>query len=76
MWEAGYLLGEFILQNPSLFTNKTIVELGSGVGLSGLCLRHVNPKKVYLTDYMDQVMQNCQENMEISKLLITQVLTL
>ena len=70
MWEAGYLLGEFLLQNPTLFTNKTIVELGSGVGLSGLCLRHVNAKKVYLTDYMDQVMQNCQENMEISKFLV------
>ncbi|KAL0481169.1 hypothetical protein AKO1_012652 [Acrasis kona] len=70
MWESGYLLGEFILSNPDLFHNKTCIELGSGIGLSGICLLHKNnPKparKVYLTDYQDVVLSNCNENLKIN----------
>lgn len=38
IWEAALLLCAHILLKPSQFTNRTILELGSGVGLPGLLL--------------------------------------
>ncbi|GJQ83354.1 hypothetical protein Trydic_g18139 [Trypoxylus dichotomus] len=37
-WQASLALSEWCLRNSELFKNKTILELGAGVGLTGLVI--------------------------------------
>lgn len=48
VWRGAFLLNDFILSNRDLFSNKTILELGSGVGLTSI-LASVVAKKVVCT---------------------------
>ena len=38
-WPAAWALAEFSAENVSLFSNKKILELGSGLGVGGIMLR-------------------------------------
>ncbi len=38
IWEASLYTAELLLQNPYLIANKSILELGSGVGVTGLLI--------------------------------------
>ncbi|XP_033209989.1 methyltransferase-like protein 22 isoform X2 [Belonocnema kinseyi] len=49
LWRGAFLLADFILANPDLFKDKTILELGSGVGLTSIIASSV-AKKVICTD--------------------------
>ncbi|XP_039154762.1 putative uncharacterized protein DDB_G0277003 isoform X6 [Eucalyptus grandis] len=46
IWPASLFLSEFILSFPDMFSSKTCFEVGSGVGLVGICLSHVKASKV------------------------------
>ncbi|XP_056168404.1 uncharacterized protein LOC115685932 isoform X3 [Syzygium oleosum] len=46
IWPASLFLSEFILSFPDMFSSKTCFEVGSGVGLVGICLTHVKASKV------------------------------
>lgn len=47
--------------------NKTILELGSGIGLTGLIVnKDCNPKKIYLTDCHDAVLDRLRENVKLN----------
>ena len=56
VWCAGYILADFLRQNSSHLTllqdkPQTVVELGSGTGVTGLLVAQANPMaKVHLTD--------------------------
>ncbi|CAL1407289.1 unnamed protein product [Linum trigynum] len=50
VWPSSLYLSEFILSFPDRFSNKTCFEVGSGVGLVGICLSHVKASKVVLSD--------------------------
>lgn len=52
IWPSEKILGFWCLQNRSLFTDKTVLELGAGLtGLSGLILASTcRPAQVLLTD--------------------------
>lgn len=64
LWPAAMALGEFVLQNQQLFKGKSILELGSGAtGFVGmLLLKTCRPRKVYLSDCHDSVIQTLAEN--------------
>lgn len=67
IWEAGWYLAEYIITHPHVFTNQTVLELGAGVGFTGLVLAGVaKPKRVLLSDYGSSVMQNLRYNAEIN----------
>lgn len=67
IWEAGYYLSEYVLQNADRFCGKRVLELGSGVGLTGISLAVCgNPSYVLLTDYVPQVMLNLEYNIELN----------
>ncbi|KAF2071813.1 hypothetical protein CYY_006874 [Polysphondylium violaceum] len=72
-WGAAYLLSDYILANKSFFSDKHILELGSGTGLAGIALQCVaDPpcKKVVLTDYSPKVLNNLKENIELNNIEI------
>ena len=66
-WEAGLYLVEFILDNASEFFHKRMIELGSGIGLSGVTMRlFTQAQLIVLTDYLDTVIENMKFNLQLS----------
>lgn len=71
-WQAALVLSEWCASNKSFFKGKTILELGSGLGLVGLSLAlNCEPKHVVLTDCHQKVLkllsQNVTLNLTLSK---------
>lgn len=54
---------DFIFANQDLFCKKTVLELGSGVGIVGLALGNL-AQEVFLTDHDVNALELCQENLE------------
>ncbi|KAM9016089.1 protein-lysine N-methyltransferase EEF2KMT isoform 1-T1 [Ara ararauna] len=62
-WEAALHLAEWALQNPSSFRNRTVLELGSGIGFTGIAIcKTCNPKTYIFSDYHHRVLQQLKEN--------------
>ena len=67
VWEAGACLAEYILQHPTLIRNKKIVELGAGVGFTGLVAAGVvGATSVHMTDYTEACLDNMAYNVEMN----------
>ncbi|KAI3747471.1 hypothetical protein L6452_09928 [Arctium lappa] len=66
IWPSSLFLSEFILSCPELFSMKSCFELGSGVGLVGICLANVKPSKVILTDGDLSTLANLKVNLELN----------
>ncbi|MBA0710056.1 hypothetical protein Golax_025057 [Gossypium laxum] len=45
VWPSSLFLSELILSYPHIFSGKSCFEVGSGVGLVGICLAHVKASK-------------------------------
>lgn len=72
VWEAGLFLAELCLHSPpQLFAEKNVLELGAGLGLTGILLArglgeaHA-PAKTLLTDWTDIVLDNIQHNIAVN----------
>lgn len=68
IWPSSLFLSELILSRPELFSNKLCFEIGSGVGLVGLCLAHVKASKVILSDGDLSTLANMKFNLELNNL--------
>ncbi|VVB15271.1 unnamed protein product [Arabis nemorensis] len=68
IWPSSLFLSEFILSCPDLFADKSCFEVGSGVGMVGVCLAHVKAKKVILTDGDLLTLANMKLNLEMNRL--------
>ncbi|KAG9149804.1 hypothetical protein Leryth_024593 [Lithospermum erythrorhizon] len=71
IWPSSLFLSEFILSYPELFLHKSCVEVGSGAGLVGICLRQVKASKVILTDGDLSTLANMRSNLELNKISAT-----
>lgn len=73
VWEAGAALSEFLIANRHYVQNKTVCELGAGVGLTGLVIAGVcQTKQVHMTDYTNATLENLEHNCVINKNWILQ----
>ncbi|XP_057764184.1 uncharacterized protein LOC130985297 [Salvia miltiorrhiza] len=68
VWPSSLFMSEFILSFPELFANKCCFEVGSGVGLVGICLSYVKASKVILTDGDLSTLANMKVNLELNHL--------
>ncbi|KAE9023487.1 hypothetical protein PR003_g6108 [Phytophthora rubi] len=67
LWEAGWLLAEYAIAHESDFRDRKVLELGAGVGFTGMALACVcRSSRIVLTDYAPNVMQNLRYNVEIN----------
>ncbi len=72
IWEAGIMLGELFCRIPSAFRGKKVLELGSGVGITGLLLGRALPAAdrcgtVIVTDFHDVVVDNMRYNLDLNR---------
>jgi predicted nicotinamide N-methyase len=67
-WNAAIVLVEFLGLHPELFTNRDIIELGCGTGLSGIFCAAFGAKSVLMTDYNETVLQTVATNVERNRI--------
>jgi predicted nicotinamide N-methyase len=53
LWPSSMGLSEFLVNNPGLLKNKTVLEIGCGLGLCGIVAATLGGS-VLLTDYIQQ----------------------
>ncbi|MBA0827186.1 hypothetical protein Goarm_011981 [Gossypium armourianum] len=68
VWPSSLFLSELILSYPHIFSGKSCFEVGSGVGLVGICLAHVKATKVILSDGDLSTLANMKLNLEKNRL--------
>lgn len=69
LWESSVVFSRYINKYKDLFSDKNIIELGSGCGLLGLsCLMFTNCKHLTFSDYQDSVLNNLIGNIQTNKL--------
>uniref|UniRef100_A0A671SY88 Protein-lysine N-methyltransferase EEF2KMT-like n=1 Tax=Sinocyclocheilus anshuiensis TaxID=1608454 RepID=A0A671SY88_9TELE len=62
-WEAALYLSEWALENTYIFKNKTVLELGSGIGLTGIVVcRSSSLTKYIFSDCHQTVLQRLKDN--------------
>uniref|UniRef100_A0A3P8YAC0 FAM86 N-terminal domain-containing protein n=1 Tax=Esox lucius TaxID=8010 RepID=A0A3P8YAC0_ESOLU len=68
-WEAGLYLAEWAVENPHLFSARTVLELGSGVGLAGITVcRCCSPSRYVFSDCHLSVLQRLRDNLLVNGL--------
>ncbi|KAK6911503.1 FAM86, N-terminal, partial [Dillenia turbinata] len=70
IWPSSLFLSEFILSSPTIFSNRSCFEVGSGVGLVGVCLSHVKASEVTLSDGDISTLANMRVNLELNHLSV------
>ncbi|XP_061188653.1 histidine protein methyltransferase 1 homolog [Saccostrea echinata] len=55
VWECGCDLAEFIADGAFEFKEKSVIELGCGAGLPGICAMKLGAKQVHFQDYNSEV---------------------
>uniref|UniRef100_A0A7S2UVU6 Calmodulin-lysine N-methyltransferase n=1 Tax=Fibrocapsa japonica TaxID=94617 RepID=A0A7S2UVU6_9STRA len=73
IWEASTLLAEWIISDgPTLFANRSVLELGAGVsGLPGLSAS-IFAESVSLTDGQDSMVEYLSLNLDLNKEILRQ----
>ncbi|XP_073503900.1 protein-lysine N-methyltransferase EEF2KMT [Phyllobates terribilis] len=72
-WEAALSLAEWAIENNEIFNNRTILELGSGVGLTGLVIcKSCYPKKYTFSDCHQKVLQQLKENIWLNGFILSE----
>ncbi|KAK6233172.1 hypothetical protein SCA6_003245 [Theobroma cacao] len=66
IWPSCLFLSELILSFPHIFLGKSCFEVGSGVGLVGICLAYVKASKVILSDGDLSTLANMKFNLEMN----------
>lgn len=62
VWEAGAALAEYIIHNPDIIRGRKVLELGAGVGLTGLVAAAFGAESMHLTDYTVPTLENLAYN--------------
>ena len=69
LWGASVVLSRFLLENIKYVDGKDILELGSGLGLTGLTAAMIEESNyVWLTDFHSAVVENCKFNISLNNL--------
>ncbi|XP_012410110.1 protein-lysine N-methyltransferase EEF2KMT isoform X3 [Trichechus manatus latirostris] len=70
-WDAALYLTEWAVENPATFTDRTVLELGSGAGLTGLAIcKLCRPKAYVFSDCHSQVLEQLQGNVLLNGLSV------
>ncbi|XP_048188367.1 protein-lysine N-methyltransferase EEF2KMT [Perognathus longimembris pacificus] len=66
-WDAALYLAEWAIKNPAAFAHRTVLELGSGAGLTGLAIcKSCHPRAYIFSDCHCRVLQQLRENVALN----------
>ncbi|KAK1344795.1 hypothetical protein QTO34_013496 [Cnephaeus nilssonii] len=70
-WNAALYLAEWAIENPAAFTHSTVLELGSGAGLTGLAIcKMCHPRAYVFSDCHSLVLEQLRGNILLNGLLL------
>ncbi|XP_051820112.1 protein-lysine N-methyltransferase EEF2KMT [Antechinus flavipes] len=70
-WDAALYLAEWAIENPEAFTNRRVLELGSGAGFTGLAIcKMCSPTAYIFSDCHSQVLQQLKGNILLNGFLL------
>uniref|UniRef100_A0A2K6GTB6 FAM86 N-terminal domain-containing protein n=2 Tax=Propithecus coquereli TaxID=379532 RepID=A0A2K6GTB6_PROCO len=68
-WDAALYLAEWAIENPAAFTDRTVLELGSGAGLTGLAIcKTCHPRAYVFSDCHSRVLEQLRGNILLNGL--------
>ena len=68
VWEAGACLAEFLIAHPGQIRDKKVLELGAGVGLTGIVAAGLcQVRHLHMTDYTEACLDNMEHNIFVNK---------
>nr|XP_020460592.1 protein-lysine N-methyltransferase EEF2KMT [Monopterus albus] len=68
-WEAALYLAEWALDHQQAFTGRMVLELGSGMGLTGITIcRSCGPRRFIFSDCHPTVLQKLRDNVQLNTL--------
>ncbi|XP_025225199.1 protein-lysine N-methyltransferase EEF2KMT isoform X1 [Theropithecus gelada] len=68
-WDAALYLAEWAIENPAAFTDRTVLELGSGAGLTGLAIcKMCRPRAYIFSDCHSRVLEQLRGNVLLNGL--------
>ncbi|KAF5918422.1 hypothetical protein HPG69_011863 [Diceros bicornis minor] len=68
-WNAALYLAEWAIENPAAFTHRTVLELGSGAGLTGLAIcKTCHPRAYIFSDCHSHVLEQLRGNILLNGL--------
>ncbi|KAK6312530.1 hypothetical protein J4Q44_G00181940 [Coregonus suidteri] len=68
-WDAALYLAEWALENTHIFTGRTVLELGSGVGFTGIAVcRSCSPSRYVFSDCHLSVLHRLRDNVQLNGL--------
>ncbi|KFV40951.1 Protein FAM86A, partial [Tyto alba] len=66
-WDAALHLTEWAIETSAVFSNRTVLELGSGIGFTGIAIcKTCNPKTYIFSDYHPCVLKQLTENIRLN----------
>ncbi|KAM5227260.1 protein-lysine N-methyltransferase EEF2KMT isoform 1-T1 [Ctenodactylus gundi] len=68
-WDAALYLAEWAIENPAIFSHRTVLELGSGAGLTGLAIcKTCHPRAYVFSDCHSHVLKQLRSNVLLNGL--------
>ncbi|XP_054217636.1 putative protein N-methyltransferase FAM86B2 isoform X6 [Homo sapiens] len=68
-WDAALYLAEWAIENPAAFINRTVLELGSGAGLTGLAIcKMCRPRAYIFSDPHSRILEQLRGNVLLNGL--------
>ena len=61
-WASGQVLARWIMDNPELFSGKTVLDFGAGSGIAGIAAAKSGATKVIACDIDSDALDACREN--------------
>jgi len=68
LWPSAIALSRFIFDNANLIVDKSILELGCGLGLTSIAAIIQRPKQLICTDYEEPALELTKKNIKLNKL--------
>ncbi len=65
LWPSSIALGKFLLENVELVKGKRVLEIGCGLGLSGICA-HAAGADVIISDYLEEALNLAGESWSLN----------
>lgn len=61
LWLVARMMCRELIQHPEHIVDKTVLEIGAGVGACGILAGKIGAHAVVISDYVDQLLLNLQE---------------